>query len=118
MSKSVNDTDLSVGRKILQLRLSAGMTRQDLAEKLGITHQQLQKYEKGVNRISVSRLVDIAKNLNVSISTFFNEVNENLEEKDIERQRICMEMMRDFIKIQNHDQQQALRTLIKTIACS
>ena len=63
--------DVHVGKRIRHRRWMIGMTQQQLAEKVGIKFQQIQKYETGMNRISASRLWDIAQALDVSISFFF-----------------------------------------------
>ena len=63
--------DVHVGKKIRQRRWALGTTQQQLAEKVGIKFQQIQKYETGANRVSASRLWDIAAVLDVSISYFF-----------------------------------------------
>jgi len=105
--------DRVVGSKVQQLRLSQGMSRQDLGDILGITHQQLQKYEKGVNRITVSRLADIAQALGVSVVYFF-EGNEGVQE--MTSQRLCMEVMRDFNRIVRKEQREAVRQIIKVLA--
>jgi len=114
--KNTNDVDKNIGIKINHLRLSLGVTRQELADELGITHQQLQKYEKGINRISASRLVDISDALQVSVIYFFEDFMEVLDESQIKRQRLCMEIMRDFINIKRGDQQEVIRQLIKVLA--
>ena len=58
------------------------MTQQQLAEAVGIKFQQIQKYETGMNRVSASRLWDIAQALNVSITYFFDEVETQVQPKD------------------------------------
>lgn len=63
--------DVHVGARIRQRRLMLGMTQQALASRLGVTFQQLQKYEMGNNRVSASRLWDIARLMDVPISDFF-----------------------------------------------
>jgi len=63
--------DLHVGKRIRHRRWLVGMTQQQLAEAVGIKFQQIQKYETGANRVSASRLWDIADALNVEISFFF-----------------------------------------------
>lgn len=64
--------DLHVGQRVRQRRWLLGMTQQQLAEKVGIKFQQIQKYETGANRVSASRLWDIASTLDVSINFFFD----------------------------------------------
>ena len=63
--------DVHVGKRIRHRRWLVGMTQQQLAESVGIKFQQIQKYETGANRVSASRLWDIADSLEVEISFFF-----------------------------------------------
>ena len=63
--------DVHVGKRIRHRRWVVGTTQQQLAEKVGIKFQQIQKYETGMNRVSASRLWDIASALGVDISFFF-----------------------------------------------
>ena len=64
--------DDHVGKRLRQRRWLVGMTQQQLAEHVGIKFQQIQKYETGANRVSASRLWDIASTLDVSINFFFD----------------------------------------------
>jgi len=63
--------DVHVGKRIRHRRWMIGMTQQQLADKVGIKFQQIQKYETGMNRVSASRLWDIADAVEVPISFFF-----------------------------------------------
>ncbi|PTQ75493.1 helix-turn-helix domain-containing protein [Celeribacter persicus] len=63
--------DVHVGKRIRHRRWMVGMTQQQLAEKVGIKFQQIQKYETGMNRVSASRLWDIAEALSVPVAFFF-----------------------------------------------
>ncbi|MCG7392781.1 helix-turn-helix domain-containing protein [Microvirga sp. ACRRW] len=72
MKKSTSSIDKEVGTRVRVRRISIGMSQEKLGEMLGLTFQQVQKYEKGMNRISVGRLVDIAKILGVEIHFFFD----------------------------------------------
>lgn len=63
--------DMHVGRMVAQRRISLGYNQSDLAKALGLTFQQIQKYEKGSNRISASKLWDISGFLQVDIGSFF-----------------------------------------------
>lgn len=74
--------DVHVGKRIRHRRWMVGMTQQQLAEKVGIKFQQIQKYETGMNRVSASRLWDIAESLTVPVSFFF----EGLSESDVDMQ--------------------------------
>jgi transcriptional regulator with XRE-family HTH domain len=74
MKKSTGSIDKEIGSRVRMRRISIGMSQEKLGDMLGLTFQQVQKYEKGTNRISVSRLVDIAKILGVDIHFFFNGI--------------------------------------------
>jgi transcriptional regulator with XRE-family HTH domain len=69
--RSANAVDRRIGQKVRTRRLEVNMSQERLAELLGVTFQQVQKYEKGVNRIAASRLFDIAASLDVPIAHFF-----------------------------------------------
>jgi transcriptional regulator with XRE-family HTH domain len=71
--KSPNPIDKHIGSRVRARRIMLGMSQEKLAEALGLTFQQVQKYEKGVNRIGASRLLHIAGILDVSIEFFFEE---------------------------------------------
>ncbi|HEU6442668.1 MAG TPA: helix-turn-helix domain-containing protein [Microvirga sp.] len=74
MKKSTSSIDKEIGTRVRMRRISIGMSQEKLGEMLGLTFQQVQKYEKGMNRISVGRLVDIAKILEVDIHFFFDGI--------------------------------------------
>ena len=69
--------DVHVGKRVRHRRWMVGMTQQQLADKVGIKFQQIQKYETGMNRISASRLWDISDALGVPISFFFEGLDQS-----------------------------------------
>lgn len=71
--------DVHVGKRVRHRRWMVGMTQQQLAEKVGIKFQQIQKYETGMNRISASRLWDISESLSVPVSYFFDGMDADVE---------------------------------------
>jgi transcriptional regulator with XRE-family HTH domain len=71
--KSPNPIDIHVGSRVRLRRMMLGMSQEKLGEHLGITFQQIQKYEKGTNRIGASRLQAIARVLNVPVAFFFED---------------------------------------------
>ncbi|WP_224814098.1 helix-turn-helix transcriptional regulator [Hasllibacter sp. MH4015] len=75
--------DVHVGKRIRHRRWMVGMTQQQLAEKVGIKFQQIQKYETGMNRVSASRLWDIGSALSVPVSYFFEGVEQTEEASDV-----------------------------------
>ena len=70
-SKKPDLIDVEVGQRIRIQRLAAGLSQSELAERIGVTFQQVQKYEKGMNRVGAGRLTQIARVLNVPVNTFF-----------------------------------------------
>lgn len=69
--------DVHVGKRVRHRRWLIGMTQQQLAEQVGIKFQQIQKYETGANRVSASRLWDIAEALDVPVAFFFEGLDEH-----------------------------------------
>jgi transcriptional regulator with XRE-family HTH domain len=69
--RAANAIDRKLGQRVRSRRLEIGMSQERLAELLGVTFQQVQKYEKGVNRIAASRLHDIALALDMPVARFF-----------------------------------------------
>src|SRR5262249_32158193 len=65
-------TDVHVGAQLRMLRLQHGLSQTGLAERVGLSFQQIQKYETGSNRVSVSRLVDLANALDIPLLVFFD----------------------------------------------
>lgn len=72
-SRRANPMDVHVGTRVRLRRMLLGMSQEKLGEHLGLTFQQVQKYEKGVNRIGASRLFDLAKVLGVPVQYFYEE---------------------------------------------
>ena len=68
-----NSVDVLVGKRVRMRRLELSLSQSELAEKIGVTFQQVQKYERGTNRISCSRLTQIASALDVKLAYFFGE---------------------------------------------
>ena len=77
-----NPIDAYVGAQIKQRRTIVGMSQTELANRLGITFQQVQKYEKGANRVGSSRLYEISEILGVQIQSFFEGVEEVIQAKN------------------------------------
>src|SRR5690349_23059424 len=69
-----NDVDAHVGSRLRQRRMLLGISQEQLAEMLGLTFQQVQKYERGTNRVSASRLFQLARALDTPITWFFDEM--------------------------------------------
>ncbi|MDZ7906119.1 MAG: helix-turn-helix transcriptional regulator [Cypionkella sp.] len=95
--------DIHVGKRIRHRRWMIGMTQQQLADNVGIKFQQIQKYETGMNRVSASRLWDIAETLGVEISFFFEGLSENAAptpaQADILADKEALDLVRSYYAI-------------------
>lgn len=74
-ARRANTVDGHVGARVRLRRMLLGMSQEKLGESLGLTFQQVQKYEKGVNRIGASRLFDLAHVLGVPVQFFYDEID-------------------------------------------
>jgi transcriptional regulator with XRE-family HTH domain len=113
----IKNIDKHVGARIHDFRIEKGLSRQMLATKVGITHQQLAKYEHGVNRISVGRLLLICKELNKHITSFV-ESYDDIKNHDIvlAKERITMELVRSFNSIGDEKIKEAINNLTRIIS--
>ncbi len=95
--------DAHVGKRVRHRRWMIGMTQQQLADKVGIKFQQIQKYETGMNRVSASRLWDIADALGVTISFFFEGLTEGAHvaqaSNDMMADKEALELVRSYYAI-------------------
>ncbi|MDT1063783.1 helix-turn-helix transcriptional regulator [Paracoccus sp. CPCC 101403] len=95
-----HNVDVHVGKRIRHRRWMIGMTQQQLAEKVGIKFQQIQKYETGMNRVSASRLWDIAQAVDVPVSFFFEGIEDaklqSTVEGDILADKEALQLVRAY----------------------
>ncbi|APX21365.1 MAG: XRE family transcriptional regulator [Rhodobacteraceae bacterium] len=89
--------DVHVGKRIRHRRWLVGMTQQQLAERVGIKFQQIQKYETGANRVSASRLWDIADALEVPVSFFFEGIESEAEQEAAQASAVAAAMPADIL---------------------
>ncbi|MCF8481927.1 MAG: helix-turn-helix transcriptional regulator [Rhodospirillum sp.] len=118
-SKGTNrasDADRHVGKRIRERRVMLGLSQQQMADMIGVTYQQAHKYERGINRISAGRLYEIAQVLNVPMNYFFEGLDDDAPENVGSRQRMCLELARNFALIQNERHQEALSQLARALA--
>jgi len=129
-----NPIDVHVGARIRLRRTLLGISQTALAEAIGLTFQQVQKYEKGANRVSSSRLMDMANALDVSVSYFFEEMSatvrgqtpselmrmkrrpENDQEQDPMARRETLELVRAYYKIGDPAVRKRVFELTKAVA--
>jgi transcriptional regulator with XRE-family HTH domain len=118
--KNPDPLDIEVGRKVRALRLERSMSQERLAEALGLTFQQVQKYEKGANRISAGRLQRIAEILGVPTAAFFADTSS----LDAPAQKLyevadagaALRLLRAYARIPSSSVKRALTTLAEELA--
>ena len=109
--------DVYVGKRVRFKRKVLGLTQSDLAEKVEITFQQIQKYEKGENRISASMLYQIAQSLNTSVSFFFEGYAENnASEAVLKDDKVSIDLINSFSSIKNPELKKRLLMLISSVS--
>jgi transcriptional regulator with XRE-family HTH domain len=124
-----NQVDVFVGQRLRELRMLAGLSQSDVASALGLTFQQLQKYERGFNRVSASRLFKLAQFFRVPVSVFFEGLDERRsaaegagdqprreEAESTLRSREALMLARYFQNIRDPQIRAAIRTLAETCA--
>ena len=109
-------TDIHVGQKVREARAVKGMSQSDLGKILGISFQQVQKYEKGTNRIGSSRLWDIASILETSISYFFEGLDSEAEANVKSIPRRTIELANQIDSIPDDNIRNQVLNLIKACA--
>jgi len=122
--RETNDVDRFVGDRIRLYRSMIGMSQQKLAEKLGVTFQQLQKYERGENRIGAGRLLMVATALGVPITFLLDEEGfshrqENAGLDDLalrETARDAYSVGRAFSLISDPEVRRSITTLVRSLA--
>lgn len=123
---SPNPVDVHVGSRVRLRRTLLGMSQERLGEALGLTFQQVQKYERGANRIGASRLFDLARALQVPIGFFFDDLPEGLvdgsppaassQDDDPMQRRETIELVRAFYRIPDSTARRRLYELTRSIA--
>ena len=113
--RSTTEFDRLIGQRLRKLRLAKGLTQDGLGKRIGISFQQIQKYENGSNRISASRLNEIAASLDVPVTYFFSqdELPEAPSTTDVADQVI--RVARELSEIPEGPIRDQLFNLIKTI---
>ncbi|HYH38765.1 MAG TPA: helix-turn-helix transcriptional regulator [Azospirillum sp.] len=124
--EGLNEVDVFVGQRLRELRMLAGLSQSDVASALGLTFQQLQKYERGFNRVSASRLFKLAQYFRVPVSVFFEGLEEQrshaeaaggeAESEGTLRSREALMLARYFQNIRDPQVRAAIRELAERCA--
>ena len=115
-SGRTQDIDRYVGARIRERRIMLGLTQQQLADLIGVTYQQAHKYERGINRVSAGRLFEVAQVLSVPVNYFFDGLDQDNDRAISPRERMCLELARNFAQIPNERHQEALSQLARVLA--
>ena len=116
---SAGEVDRLVGDRIRRRRILMGLTQDQLGEALGISYQQVQKYETGANRVSAGRLYLIASRLEVSPGWFFDPIKSYASSSDFDdlgSSRQLMDFVRSFSKIEDERLKAVLISLVRAMA--
>jgi transcriptional regulator with XRE-family HTH domain len=128
-----SDIDVHVGQRMRVRRSLLGFSQEKLAEAIGITFQQIQKYERGTNRVSAGRLFELSKVLNVPVSYFFDQMSgaelgdspayglsdneqDGFESEDIMTSKETLELIRTYYSIENPEMRKDIMKFIKSMA--
>ncbi|MDE3060383.1 MAG: helix-turn-helix transcriptional regulator [Pseudomonadota bacterium] len=124
-----NDIDMQVGKRLRQRRTMLGLSQEALARAVGITFQQVQKYEKGANAMNATRLCEFAKFLHVPVAYFFDDLEaakghaagfaeegEKFEHAHRASDRESLEMMKAFKRISQQSIRKRITDMVRAIA--
>jgi transcriptional regulator with XRE-family HTH domain len=120
MPKQTTDVDRLVGIRITALRKARGMSQTALGNAVGVTFQQVQKYEKGQNRVGAGRLREIARLLEVPVSAFFEESEAREKAQDdvfgFLNAHGAIEMLRAYAQIEDEQMRRDVLALVRSAA--
>ena len=117
MAKQTTDVDRLVGLRITALRKARGLSQTALGTAVGVTFQQVQKYEKGQNRVGAGRLREIARLLEVPVAAFFEE--DGLENKQADifgflGANGAIELLRTYASIEDEELRREVLAIVRT----
>ncbi|MHC8491352.1 helix-turn-helix domain-containing protein [Thalassospira sp. SM2505] len=127
-----NPVDIHVGARVRLRRTLLGMSQEKLGEAIGLTFQQVQKYERGANRVGASRLYDLSRVLEVPVSFFFDDMPEEVSSKSVHERREMsespdpfdndpmnrretLELVRAYYRITDPNQRKKIFELVKSM---
>lgn len=121
MTKSPNPVDVAVGRNIRMHRIAIKLSQEALGDRIGVTFQQVQKYEKGTNRVGASRLNMIATVLGIPVSRFFDDVTPSGRKNqpaltELLAEPRALRLARAFAEISDGDLRQTIVQLVERLA--
>jgi transcriptional regulator with XRE-family HTH domain len=115
-SRTTERVDDYVGARIRERRIMLGLTQSQFAKMIGVTYQQIHKYERGINPVSAGRLYEIARALEVPITYFYEGVGDENSPQLAPHQRMILEIASNFAAIENEKHRQALNHVARVLA--
>ena len=126
-ARSSGKFDIELGKRVRLRRVEMEISQSELADKLGVTFQQVQKYEKGVNRVGAARLQQVATALDVPITFFFDDADAGKRANDSKREvesllfldsSFSLRLLRAYSAVKDQAVQRQFVTLIESIAAN
>lgn len=128
-----NEMDVHVGKRLRVRRSLLGLSQEKLAESIGLTFQQIQKYERGTNRVSAGRLFELSKILDVPVSYFFEQYGqpsqnssgnlgladndqEKFKQEDIMSRKETLELVRVYYSVEDPEARKDIIKFIKSMS--
>lgn len=126
MSRRLHPLNQKVGAKVRERRILLGMSQRQLADAIGLTFQQVQKYENGTNRIDAARLAALSQALNVPPQWFFHDLGDTdtvkapnlpveIDETDELARRETLTLIRAFNRIKDAEKRERLIELVQAV---
>jgi transcriptional regulator with XRE-family HTH domain len=110
------NVDRHVGARIREWRIMLGLRPQQLAELIGVSFQQVYKYERGTNRVAAGHLYLIAEALGTDVSYYFAGIGEDQTFRPTQQQRLLLELARNFLAIPHRRHQEEIVSLVRALA--
>lgn len=111
-----DDVDVQVGKNLRAFRRLTGMSQEELSTKVGITFQQIQKYESGTNRISASRMYKLATVLKINVTDFYRGLEDNGEKDMLSLDKETLELISVYQQVTDEKLRKSILSVLKKLA--
>ena len=115
MSETRSSNNQLIGARIREYRITLGLSQRQFADLLGVTFQQLYKYERGINGLSAGQIHELARGSGTPVEYFFEGL-ETIERQLLPRQKLLLDLMISLSKIQDKGQRAAIGQLVRTLS--
>jgi transcriptional regulator with XRE-family HTH domain len=114
LSKARSPADQFIGMRLRERRMMIGLSQQQFGELIGMTDQQVYKYEHGINSVSAGRLYEFARELGAPVEYFFEGLEKNEGQLPL-RQRMLLDIMRNIGEIKSEKRREAISQLTRAL---